>query len=162
MMILSSRWPSFLCTAIVFLGWFGPVIGAVETSNIYKVLTKADNMGGECDDILPKVNAMAPEVQKLVGAAINAIELILRDPTLSERTDKNSQGKNRERILLLARQIFGAEFGSSFLKSPSKYLKLDKDSNAAMTTVKGQIQDILSCSVLCSYSTAFNGFKNQR
>lgn len=140
--------------AIVFLGWFGPVIGAVETSNIYKVLKKSDNMGGECDDILPKVNAMGPEVQKLVSAAIEAIELILRDPTKAEQTNYKNQGKNRERILLLARQIFGAEFGAKFKSSLFKYLKLDKDSIAAMTTVKGQIQDILSCSAPCSYSTA--------
>ncbi|KAJ5460272.1 uncharacterized protein N7458_001824 [Penicillium daleae] len=93
-------------------------------------------MGGECDDILPKVNAMGPEVQKLVSAAIEAIELILRDPTKAEQTNYKNQGKNRERILLLARQIFGAEFGAKFKSSPFKYLKLDKDSIAAMTTVK--------------------------
>lgn len=87
MMMTSSRWPSLLCMAIVFLGCFGPLIGAVETSNIYKVLKNSDNMGGACDDKLTQVNNMAQEVQKLVGASIEAIDLILKNPSLAEQAD---------------------------------------------------------------------------
>lgn len=141
-MILSFQWPSLLCMAIVFLGWLGPVLGAddIETSKVFKVLTKADNMGGECDDILPKVNAMIPEVQKLVDAAVDAIDSILKSPSTSEWTNSNEKGDERARILLLARQIFGADFNAKRSKlHPTKFLKLaDQDSINTMTAVKGQ------------------------
>jgi hypothetical protein len=126
--------------AIVFLGWFGPLIGAVETSNIYKVLKNSDNMGGACDDKLTQVNNMAQEVQKLVGASIEAIDLILKNPSLAEQADTKGQGKKRERILLLARQLFGAKFTEKFsIRSPTQFLKLEAAGKATMTTVRGQI-----------------------
>ena len=135
---------------IVFLGWFGPLIGAVQTSDIYKVLKASDNMGGACDDRLTEVNNMADEVQKLVGAAIDAIDVILKSPLRAATKD---QRKNRERILLLARQFYGVNFNTKFnILNPTQFLKLDDDGKTTMTNVRSEIHHVPSYFVPYSHS----------
>jgi hypothetical protein len=122
MMNLSSHLPSLLCTIVFLLGWLRPVIGAADTqtSKVFKVLTKKDGMGGECNDRLAQVSALIPEVRALVDASINAIGTIIEAPSPMVLFSTNGKWADRERILLLARKFLGVEFGGK-RRDPSRF-----------------------------------------
>lgn len=131
-MLLFSGWPALLWVATVLLGLLAPVTMAadIKTSDIFKVLTDSDNMGGSCDSRTTQVDAMVPEIQALITAATDAIDTLLKTPTLGSLTIP-SKRKDRERLFLLAKQFFGTEFGS-------KSLIIKSSSKGTLETVKGK------------------------
>ncbi|KAJ5390524.1 uncharacterized protein N7496_001592 [Penicillium cataractarum] len=133
-MLLSSGWPVLLWMATVLLGLLAPVTMAadIKTSNTFKVLTDSDNMGGSCDSRTTQVDAMVPEIQALITAATDAIDTLLTTPTFSSLAIP-SKKKNRERLLLLAKQFFGIKF--------NRYLKVTSG-EGTLQTVKGRFNQI--------------------
>lgn len=99
----------------ILLGWLAPVTLAreIKTSEVYKVLTDSDQMGGSCTSRMSQVEQLIPEVQQLIDAAVDAIDNLLDNPIgffMWTRPKK----LNRKRLLNLGRQFLGVEWDKSF------------------------------------------------
>ncbi|KAJ5908048.1 hypothetical protein N7495_000730 [Penicillium taxi] len=90
----------------------------IETSQTYKVLTDADNMGGSCTSRLAQVNKLIAEVQQLIQAATDSIDTILKFSTSS--IVSSSKKNERLRLLLLAQRFFGTKYSSVTLQVSDK------------------------------------------
>lgn len=123
----------------LIMGWLAPVTLAkgIKTSEVFKVLTDADNIGGSCDKRMSQVEALIPEVQELIDAATDALDKLLSDPlTLPVWT--KSKKLNRMRLLLLARQFLGTEWDEKSLKVKEKDMETGTDSKQTLTDFRGK------------------------
>lgn len=123
----------------ILLGWVTPLIAArdIQTSEVYKVLTDDDNVGGSCSARMPQVDALIPEVSELVKAAIDSIDKILSDPIALKAWPK-SRKLSRMRILLLARWFIGTEFDEATLKVKEKDRGTGTDYKDNLKVFKGK------------------------
>lgn len=125
--------------ATVFLSWLTPVALAkgIKTSEVFKVLTDEDNMGGSCKNRMDQVEALIPEVQELVNAASDALKDLISDPVALPVWSK-SKKLNRMRLLLLARQFLGTEWDEKSLKVKEKDMETGTDSKKTLTDFQGK------------------------
>lgn len=139
MLVFTSRWPALLCMVTIFLGWLAPVTLAreIKTSEVYKVLTDADQMGGSCTSRMSQVEQLMPEIQQLIDAAVDAIDNLLESPS---RAIKFSRSKmlDRKRLLNLARQFLGVEWEEKSLKVKGENAETNRDSKNTLTDFKGE------------------------
>lgn len=139
MLIASVRWPTWLCAVTILLGWASPLVAAkdTQTSEVYKILTDDDKVGGSCSDRMAQVNALIPEVSELTKAAMDSIDKILSDPTALKAWTK-SKKLNRMRLLLLARWFIGTEFDEATMKVKDKDQETGKDFKKDLKEFKGE------------------------
>lgn len=139
MLVFTFRWPALLCMVTIFLGWLAPVTLAreIKTSEVYKVLTDADQMGGSCTSRMSQVEQLIPEVQQLIDAAVDALDNLLDNPS-GFRMWTRPKKLDRKRLLSLAREFLGVEWEEKSLRVKGENTETGRNSKKTLTDFRGE------------------------